>query len=70
MLSAASRLLVIASFIWAIFPTQAYAYLDPGTVSLVVQTVIVFFVFLGVFIRSQSRRVKELVKGLSRRLRG
>ena len=70
MFSGAATLLVIACFIWAIFPTEAYAYLDPGSVSLVMQMVVVSFVFAGAILRSQSRRVKEFVKGLSRRLRG
>lgn len=63
-------LLVIACFVSAIFPTEAYAYLDPGSISLVMQTAVVGFVFLAVTLKTQSQRLKEFVKGLSRRLRG
>jgi hypothetical protein len=68
MYSAAARLLMIACFVWTIFPSEAYAYLDPGSISLVMQTVVVGFVFLAATVRYQSRRIKELIRSLSRRL--
>jgi hypothetical protein len=70
MYSAAARLLMIACFVWTIFPSEAYAYLDPGSATLLLQTIVVGFVFLAVTARSQSRRIKQFVKDLSRRLRG
>jgi hypothetical protein len=68
MYSAAARLLVIAGFIWTISPTEAYAYLDPGSISLVLQTAVVGFVFIAATVRYQSRRIKEFIRSLSRRL--
>jgi hypothetical protein len=55
--------------IWAAFPTAAYAYIDPGTGSLLLQAAIASFLTLGAVIKLHSQRVKEFIKGLARRFR-
>jgi hypothetical protein len=68
MSTSAARLVVIAC-IWGIFPTAAYAYIDPGTGSLLIQGALATILTLGAAIRFHSQRVKEFIKGLARRLR-
>jgi hypothetical protein len=45
-----------------IFPTDAFAYLDPGTGSMVVQTVIAVLAAAGYALRVYWRRVQQLFK--------
>jgi hypothetical protein len=55
-------LLVVIVCILA-FPPQAQAYLDPGTGSLIVQSVIAAFVAGGFAIRLYWRRITHWLKG-------
>jgi hypothetical protein len=62
-------LLGVIAFVAAIFPTAAYAYIDPGTGSLLAQMAIASVLTLGATIKFQSQRVKGFVKTLLRRFR-
>jgi hypothetical protein len=65
------RTLIAASAcILTILPTAAFAYIDPGTGSLLVQGAIASFVTAGVAIKVNARRVKMLFTKLVRHLRG
>jgi ABC-type Fe3+-siderophore transport system permease subunit len=59
----------VIAFIGAIFPTAAYAYIDPGTGSLLVQAAIASVLTLGAAIKSQSQRFKGFLNSLVRRFR-
>jgi hypothetical protein len=62
------RLAVIA-FIAALFPTAACAYIDPGTGSLLAQTLIATLLTVGVAIRVYSQKIKRFINAIARRLR-
>ena len=51
-------------------PRQAYAYIDPGTGSLIYQTLLAMILGLGFVLRSARARIGEFVRGvLGRRVR-
>jgi hypothetical protein len=60
-----AQIALLACFLFA-FPTAAYAYIDPGTATLLVQTAVVGFVFLGVLAKAYFQRIKRFLKGFSR----
>ena len=60
---------VVISCVWVTFSTAAYAYIDPGTGSLLLQAAIASVLTVGAAIRFHSQRVKEFIKALARRLR-
>ena len=62
-------LLGAIAFVAAIFPTAAYAYIDPGTGSLLAQMAIASVLTLGAAIKFQSQRIKGFLKSLVRRFR-
>ena len=59
----------VIALIGVIFPTAAYAYIDPGTGSLLAQMAIASVLTLGAAIKFQSQRIKGFLKGLFRRFR-
>jgi hypothetical protein len=46
------------------FPSDAYAYIDPGAGSLIYQTVLAVLLGLGFFLRSSRERIVRAVKAL------
>jgi hypothetical protein len=55
--------LLIAIVIWVtVFPPKAFAYLDPGTGSLVVQSVIAAVAAVGVTLRLYWGRIRAWFK--------
>ena len=56
------RLFVIAA-VFA-FPSDAYAYIDPGAGSLIYQTILAVLLGLGFFLRSTREKIVRVVKGL------
>jgi hypothetical protein len=62
-------LLGVIVFVAAIFPTAAYAYIDPGTGSLLVQMAIASLLTVGAAIKFHSEQVRGFVKTLVRRFR-
>lgn len=67
-MSWAARVAVIAS-VWAIFPTAAHAYLDPGTGALLLQAAIASALTAAAAIKFQSQKLKHLISRLVSRLR-
>jgi hypothetical protein len=45
-------------------PLQAYAYIDPGTGSLIYQTLLAVVLGLGFVLRSARARIARFVKGV------
>lgn len=53
-------------FLGLLFPTEAYAYLDPGTGSLVIQSIIAALAAAGYAVRTNWDRLGQLL-GRSRK---
>ena len=45
-----------------IYPQTAYAYIDPGTTSLIISAIIALFATIGYYFRIIIQRIKELLK--------
>jgi hypothetical protein len=56
------RILLIAALL--AFPSDAYAYIDPGAGSLIYQTVLAVLLGLGFVLRSTREKIVQVVKGL------
>jgi hypothetical protein len=56
------RFLFIAAVL--AFPSDAYAYIDPGAGSLIYQTILAVLLGLGFFLRSAREKIGRVVKGL------
>jgi hypothetical protein len=56
------RILSIAVVLALLFPTDAFAYLDPGTGSMVVQSVIAVLAAAGYAIRLYWSRIQSLFR--------
>ena len=56
------RFLFIAAVL--AFPSDAYAYIDPGAGSLIYQTVLAVLLGLGFFLRSTREKIARVVKSL------
>ena len=41
---------------------NAYAYIDPGTTSLIISAIIALFATIGYYFRLITQRIKELLK--------
>ena len=55
-------LLVYAVSYMIIYPLTAYAYIDPGTTSLIISAIIALFATIGYYFRLITQRIKELLK--------
>jgi hypothetical protein len=60
-------LLGVIAFVAVIFPTAAYAYIDPGTGSLLAQMAIASVLTFGAAIKFHSQRIKGFLNTLVRR---
>ena len=49
-------------FLMIIYPQTAYAYIDPGTTSLIISAIIALFATIGYYFRLITQRIKELLK--------
>ena len=58
------RLSVLLALLHLIFPRKAYAYLDPGTTSYILQLVIAALVGVSFAVKLYSLRMKTCVFGL------
>ena len=60
------KIIFIIFFINIIFTDTSYAYLDPGTLSIVVQAILGFLasviVFFSDFLKNLSLKIKSLLK--------
>ena len=54
--------LVYAVSYMIIYPQTAYAYIDPGTTSLIISAIIALFATIGYYFRLITQRIKELLK--------
>ena len=63
-------LIATTACILAVSPTAAFAYIDPGTGSLLAQGTIATVVTAGVALKVNARRVKMLLTKLARYFRG
>ena len=54
--------LVYAISYMIIYPRTAYAYIDPGTTSLIISAIIALFATIGYYFRLIIQRTKELLK--------
>ena len=54
---------ILLVFINVILPEKAYAYIDPGTGSMVLQIIIASFIGLGITFKAWMYKIKELLKG-------
>lgn len=57
------KALILLVFINVILPEKAYAYIDPGTGSMVLQIIIASFIGLGITFKAWMYKIKELLKG-------
>ena len=55
-------LLVYAVSYMIIYPQTAFAYIDPGTTSLIISAIIALFATIGYYFRLITQRIKELLK--------
>jgi len=59
----AVRLVAVLAALFVIVPSAAYAYIDPGTGSFVIQGIIAAVVGAGVVLRMFWSRIKRAVTG-------
>ena len=60
------RSMLHVGLLFAIFPLHAHAYLDPGTGSMIIQSVIAIFVALLVYFRQLKHAVKSFIEKFKR----
>ena len=58
-----STLFFMIFFIFFLFPTNSYAYLDPGTGSMILQSILGILFFVGAGIGIFWRRIKGILGG-------
>ena len=56
-----SAMALLIAFMLLLFPQEGYAYLDPGSGSLVVQAILAAFFALTLTIKLFWRRIKEFL---------
>lgn len=49
---------------YSILTTHSFAYLDPGTGSIILQAVVAFFAFVGIWWKKIILKIKNLFKKL------
>lgn len=54
---------LLIAFLGLLFPTDAYAYLDPGTGSLLIQSIIAAVAAAGYAVRTNWDRLTRLFRG-------
>lgn len=59
-----SYLILFAILLYVLFPTHAYAYLDPGSGSYIFQLIIAAVVGFGFLLKVYWRKVKSFVTGM------
>lgn len=57
------RILILVTVIGVLFPRDAFAYLDPGSASLIVQSLIAGLAALGVAMRLYWGKIRALFMG-------
>jgi hypothetical protein len=58
---------IIVVFLWLIFPTPAFAYIDPGTGSMVIQAFLALIATVFFYLKNPKELlvlIKELIKKL------
>ena len=61
---AATKLLLLLALAFVLWPPTVYAYLDPGTGSLVVQAMVAAFFAFSLAIKVYWRKIKLLIAAL------
>jgi len=61
------KILLLLFFI-TFFTKPAFAYIDPGTTSIIISALVGFFVTAGFYIRNYYNKTKDILKKLSKKL--
>jgi len=59
-----TKLIFLLVAVFLLFPRNVYAYLDPGTGSLIAQTIIAAFFVVSLAIKVYWRKMKVLISSL------
>lgn len=56
------KLLIIIFLFFFVFTSKSFAYLDPGTGSIILQAIIGFFAFVSIWWKKIINKIKDLYK--------